>query len=345
MQPSALAAFRIGTHIATPSGEVPVESLSIGDVVLTASGARRAITHIAEVTRTAAEMLADPGLRPVRIRAGALAERLPRRDLVVSPDHALLLADPAGPVLVAAELLVDAGVVLRLSGADVAYVAISLETHDAILAERQPVETWAGADEQPYAARVTEGPALERIRARLQRRAEKLVVVRPVAASVVAEPEPNPVGELLGHVDHVDHQVIGGWALDGGDRHTPVLLDIVVDGVVVETVLADRPRKDLESVIPEGKCSFLVSLPAQLDETRLHIVYVRRTADGALLEGAPVLLDRAVPASDDNDIADLKGLLPAMSPDLPPDLPAAEALALLTAEIDRLRALRARLPD
>lgn len=133
------ACFCAGTLIATPEGERPVETLAIGDRVLTADGTAREVRWIGRQTIAAA--FADP-LRalPVRIAAGALGNGLPRRDLTLSPDHALLVDG----VLVQAGALVDGLLVTRLAdpGPRFTYFHVELEDQSLILAEGVPAETF-----------------------------------------------------------------------------------------------------------------------------------------------------------------------------------------------------------
>jgi Ca2+-binding RTX toxin-like protein len=136
---SFVVCFMAGTRIATPRGEVAVERLRAGDTVLTAGGRERPVLFVGRRRIALAGNPHAAALAPVRIRAGALGEGMPRRDLLVSPDHCLLL-DGA---LVPAGLLVDGAAILReASLGAVTYFHIELESHDALLAEGAAAESW-----------------------------------------------------------------------------------------------------------------------------------------------------------------------------------------------------------
>ncbi len=131
--------FLAGTMIATPAGEVAIETLGPGDLVLTADGGAAPVRWIGR--QTIATAFASPlGNFPIRIRAGALGADLPRRDLLVSPNHALFLDG----VLVQAGALVNAATVVREARMPerFTYFHVELEDHALILAEGVPAETF-----------------------------------------------------------------------------------------------------------------------------------------------------------------------------------------------------------
>ena len=133
------ACFYRGTRIQTDHGEVPVEELAIGDRVVTVSGAIRPIKWIGR--RTVAARFSDPlKVWPIRIMAGALADEVPSRDLVVSPDHALLVDN----ILIQAGALVNSISIVRETEPPeiFTYFHIELEDHSLILAENTPAETF-----------------------------------------------------------------------------------------------------------------------------------------------------------------------------------------------------------
>jgi hypothetical protein len=126
------------TRIATPDGWRAAETLAAGDKVLTASGATRQVrwvgARLIDCTRHPRPEL----VHPVRIAAGAFADAVPLRDLLVSPDHALFID---GRLIPAARLL--NGATLRQEPvAQVHYVHIELDSHDILLAEGLPAESY-----------------------------------------------------------------------------------------------------------------------------------------------------------------------------------------------------------
>ncbi|MFO1027679.1 MAG: Hint domain-containing protein [Acetobacteraceae bacterium] len=131
--------FMAGTLIRTPSGEVPVETLRPGDLVLTTDGEARPVRWLGR--QTVSTVFADPlRVLPIRIKAGALGEALPLRDLLVSPDHALLV----GGVLVHAGALVNGLTVVREQDVPQSFVYyhVELPDHALILAEGVAAETF-----------------------------------------------------------------------------------------------------------------------------------------------------------------------------------------------------------
>ena len=139
--------FLTGTRIATPSGEVAVEALQPGDLVLTADGRAvpvRFVGRRAVMPRFAGAEAANP----IRIAAGALAENVPARDLFVSPNHGIVVDG----VLAFASALVNGTTIAQVAGPGPRFTYHSIETegHEAILAENCPAETFM--DHVPRAA-------------------------------------------------------------------------------------------------------------------------------------------------------------------------------------------------
>ena len=128
-----------GTMIACPDGERAVETLSIGDRVLTSDGRVMPVRWIGR--NTVSTKFADPlRVLPIRIAAGALADHLPVRDLLVSPEHAVLVDD----ILVQAGALVNGLSIVRESNVaeTFVYYHIELAEHALVLAEGTPAESF-----------------------------------------------------------------------------------------------------------------------------------------------------------------------------------------------------------
>ena len=133
------ACFTAGTLIATPDGEVAVEALVPGDRVLTADGSALPVRWVGR--STVSRVFADPlRILPIRIRAGALADNVPSRDLLVSPGHAMLLDG----VLVQAGALVNGSSIVQEADMPLVftYYHVELDRHTVLLAEGAPAESF-----------------------------------------------------------------------------------------------------------------------------------------------------------------------------------------------------------
>ncbi|WP_296714408.1 Hint domain-containing protein [Rhodoblastus sp.] len=131
--------FMPGTQILTPDGEAVVESLKAGDLVLTADGRARPVRWLGR--QTVSTVFGDKlRVLPIRIKAGALDENVPARDLRVSPDHAILID---GVLAQAATLVNEISIVREVNAPPIlTYFHIELDDHSVIFAENTPVETF-----------------------------------------------------------------------------------------------------------------------------------------------------------------------------------------------------------
>jgi hypothetical protein len=134
--------YQAGTHILTPRGEIAVEDLREGDLVTTFSGRgpiHKPITWIGQMRESLDGHPEAEKAAPVRIRAGAVAENVPHRDLLVSPDHAICLD---GVLIPAKELVNGVTITQELDFGEVHYFHIELEQHDILLAEGLTAESY-----------------------------------------------------------------------------------------------------------------------------------------------------------------------------------------------------------
>ena len=132
--------FLQGTVIRTPTGDQAIETLAIGDTILTAAGGTTTVEWIGR--QSVAPRFAAPRLMPVRIAAGALGFGLPETDLHVTADHGMILDG----LVVNAGALVNGSTITALSPDDlpdrVTYYHIETAAHDVILANGAAAETF-----------------------------------------------------------------------------------------------------------------------------------------------------------------------------------------------------------
>lgn len=135
----ATACFATGTRILTERGEVRVEDIQLGDMVVLAEDDPAPVIWVGWRDVRFAGHAAPELVRPVRIKAGALGAQVPERELIVSPDHGIYLEGS----LVQAKDLID-GVVITQDFAVPAmrYYHIELKAHAIMLAEGAPVESY-----------------------------------------------------------------------------------------------------------------------------------------------------------------------------------------------------------
>ena len=134
-----IACFAAGTRIATDHGEVAVEALSIGDRVRTVPGDRCEPVVWTGHRHIDCRRHPEPRrVRPVRISAGAFGPGLPRRDLLLSPDHAVFVDG----VLIPVKHLINRRTIRQIAVHAVSYFHVELRRHAVLLAEGLPAESY-----------------------------------------------------------------------------------------------------------------------------------------------------------------------------------------------------------
>ena len=191
-----IVCFATGTRIRTTRGDCAVENLAVGDLVVTASGVHRPIRWLGH---RVTDCRRDPAAtQPIRIAAHAFGENRPARDLFVSPGHAICV-DLLGEVLIPAGLLVNGTTIAQVEVASLTYWHVEFDSHDVILAEGLPAESYLEMGNRPFFAKsdlvalragpdarvrthadfcrpfVDGGPVLEAVKAQLENRAIKHV--------------------------------------------------------------------------------------------------------------------------------------------------------------------------
>jgi glycosyltransferase involved in cell wall biosynthesis/Ca2+-binding RTX toxin-like protein len=311
------ACYLEGTRLMTDAGEVAIEDLRIGDLLLTKDFRFRPIKWIGR--RSYDARFVGGNIHPVCIRQGALGENSPKRDLLVSPEHAMLIDG----MLIPAILLVNGGSITQHCDREtISYLHVELETHDAILAEGALSETFVDdfsrmmfhnaaeyaalypgsppAEAAYCAARVECGPALEAVRARIAARAGD------------GQAEPEAARKLHGFIDLARRDFVEGWAWDPEAGDAPVILRVTDDGMAIGFVVADLYREDLKDAgVGSGHHAFRFEYPGGLAPDRPHSIAVSRAEDGVHLRGSPAILPadaprQMVPISRDADAITMK---------------------------------------
>jgi len=289
--------FLRGTNILTHTGEVCVEALNIGDLVVTRFNGMQPVKWIGRQSYAAHFVQKDQDKLPVRIGANALGNRFPLRDLYVSPGHSMLL----GGSLVLARCLVN-GITITQGPAprQIDYFSVELEDHDCVAAQGAWSETYADAPGQraqfhnaaEYFALYPDAPPPDELRLCVPRpeSGPKLdAALRPVVARAAGNAAPGP---LEGYIEIVTEWRVEGWVRDVENPELPILLEIVLDGKVIGTVLACDFRGDLKAATKgNGRCAFRFKPPARLPAELLPCLHIRRAADGAAIHA------RHIPAS------------------------------------------------
>lgn len=134
--------FSADSLIETPSGAVRAADLRPGDLVLTRDNGAQPVRWSGTRKIDAAELALYENLRPIRIRANALARNIPSSDLIVSPQHRILVRSPiAERVFGAREVLVAAKQLCQIDGIDIAtdldeieYVHFLFDSHQIVTA-------------------------------------------------------------------------------------------------------------------------------------------------------------------------------------------------------------------
>jgi hypothetical protein len=130
--------FARGTRIATPTGDVAVEDLIIGDLVCTLDGVAEPIVWIGD-SRVRVVAGRHNGTTPIIVRTNALADHVPRTDLCVTKGHSLYLDGG----LIPAECLVNCRSIVwddRPRVLDIYH--IELGRHAVLIANGAPAESY-----------------------------------------------------------------------------------------------------------------------------------------------------------------------------------------------------------
>ncbi|MEL6464479.1 MAG: Hint domain-containing protein [Pseudomonadota bacterium] len=145
--------FTPGTRIATPKGEIAVETLRPGDRVFTRDNGAQPLRWVGRRDLTPDETWSNQAFQPVLIQQGALGKGLPERDMLVSPQHRMLVSSELAEimfdereVLVAAKYLTGLNGVDQVQTAAVSYLHLMFDQHEVVLADGAWSESFQPGD-------------------------------------------------------------------------------------------------------------------------------------------------------------------------------------------------------
>ena len=131
--------FVQGTMIETPYGPRAIETLKIGDTVLTKDNGPQNIVWIGSKHISADSFENYNKLRPIRILKDSFGAGVPCHDLLVSPMHRMLIKDPAAALLFgqkevfcAAKMLINGRTIYRDNTTETVYYHMMFENHEVV---------------------------------------------------------------------------------------------------------------------------------------------------------------------------------------------------------------------
>lgn len=139
---TGVVCFAAGTMILTDRGEVPVERLRAGDLVQTMDNGLQPVAMLVSRRLGAVELARRPELKPIELKPGALGGD---RRLIVSPQHAMLVAHGGTEMLVRARQLsrMKGGAVRVMHGCkQVTYVHLIFDAHQIVFANERASESF-----------------------------------------------------------------------------------------------------------------------------------------------------------------------------------------------------------
>lgn len=189
-QPITIICFADGTLIDTPKGPVPVETLRPGDMVMTRDSGPLPLRWVGRRELSADVLRVQPGLRPVKVAQDTFGRGLPANDLVLSPNHRVMLSDwrvemlfGDRDVLAAVRMLEDAPGITPADAPDgVAYNHLMFDRHEIVTANGMPCESLYPG---PMALEALDDAALAEIRAIFPEAMDESVDVGPPARRIL----------------------------------------------------------------------------------------------------------------------------------------------------------------
>ena len=150
---NVIPCFTPGTSIATAKGLCLVENLKAGDRVITRDNGLQEIAWVGHKKMSGMELIQRPSHKPVFVKAGSLGEGLPDRDMMLSPNHKVLVASnqaklyfQESEVLVAAKHFIGKPGIHQVDVSRTTYIHFMFERHEVVLSDGAWTESFHPGD-------------------------------------------------------------------------------------------------------------------------------------------------------------------------------------------------------
>lgn len=150
---NVIPCFTPDTMIATPRGERRVQDLQVGDRVITRDNGIQQIAWVGHKPMSGTQLVQNPHLQPVLIKRGALGHGLPERDMMVSPNHRMLVSNDKtqlyfeeSEVLASAKHMIGANGIHPVNVMHTTYIHFMFERHEVVLSNGAWTESFQPGD-------------------------------------------------------------------------------------------------------------------------------------------------------------------------------------------------------
>ena len=141
--------FGRGTLLTKDDGVIAVEDICVGDEIMTRDHGLQSVRWVGCKKIDQFILAANKNLRPIRISAGALGNNTPSQDLIVSPQHRVLVRSKiAQKIFGTNEILVAVKQLLQIDGIEIArdldeieYYHILFDQHEVVFSNGAETES------------------------------------------------------------------------------------------------------------------------------------------------------------------------------------------------------------
>jgi hypothetical protein len=272
--------YAAGTLILTANGEVPVEQLSPGDLLVTISHGTTTLQPVKWIGERRFDLADHPRpelAAPVRVRRNAVSEGIPTRDLLLSPEHCIFVDGKLIPVRL---LVNNMTIVQECLTRHVHYYHVEMPRHSLLLAAGLPAESYLDTGNRAFFSNA--GLALilhPEFHVNAGLKCWELDACAPLAAGSAAV---EPVWrELANRAESLGYERLCFSTTDDPDLH------IVADGRAIRPILVQGDRHLF--LIPAGttttRLASRASAPSLLapyldDRRRLGVAIKRMSVQG-----------------------------------------------------------------